>query len=55
MCRNFIALLLILLLVACNKTEHKDVPMVTLTHENGLSLSISSDLKDKKIQDGFII
>ena len=29
--------------------------MVTLTHENGLSLSISSDLKDKKIQDGFII
>ena len=53
--KNYIALLLVLLLVACNKMEHTNVPMVTLSHENGLTLSVSPDLKYKKAQDGFII
>jgi hypothetical protein len=55
MFRKFIFIFLILLLLACDRSEHTDVPMVNLTHENGLTLSIASDFKNTKIQDRFIV
>ena len=50
-----LCILIVLLLLACNGTEYRDIPGINLTHGNGLSLSIAPDLKNRKIQDGFIV